>query len=375
VIQRVMIIAGEASGDLHGSGVVRELKRRHPKLEIFGVGGDRMKAAGMQLIYHINELSFMGFAEVLRHLPIIRSVKRALEMVLKFRRPDVLLLIDYPGFNLPFAATAKRNGVKVVYYISPQVWAWHRSRIKRMRGVVDKMLVIFPFEADLYRKEGVDAEFVGHPLLEVLRSNLDRKGFFKRYDLDPNRKLLGLFPGSRLQEVENIFPEMLKGARMIAREQEMQIAVAVAPTLDEKHFQPFYNLEGIHLIKGATYEAMDHSDFALVTSGTATLETALFTTPMVVVYKTSWLTYLIGRAMVRIKNIGLVNIVAGKRIVPELIQHRATGANLAREALKILRNESVLITMREELSKVRERLGEIGASQRVAERIVQMATG
>jgi lipid-A-disaccharide synthase len=370
-----MIIAGEASGDLHGSGVVRELKRRHPKLEIFGVGGDRMKAAGMQLIYHINELSFMGFAEVLRHLPIIRSVKRALEMVLKFRRPDVLLLIDYPGFNLPFAATAKRNGVKVVYYISPQVWAWHRSRIKRMRGVVDKMLVIFPFEADLYRKEGVDAEFVGHPLLEVLRSNLDRKGFFKRYDLDPNRKLLGLFPGSRLQEVENIFPEMLKGARMIAREQEMQIAVAVAPTLDEKHFQPFYNLEGIHLIKGATYEAMDHSDFALVTSGTATLETALFTTPMVVVYKTSWLTYLIGRAMVRIKNIGLVNIVAGKRIVPELIQHRATGANLAREALKILRNESVLITMREELSKVRERLGEIGASQRVAERIVQMATG
>jgi lipid-A-disaccharide synthase len=375
VIQRVMIIAGEASGDLHGSGVVRELKRKNPKLEIFGVGGDRMKAAGMQLIYHINELSFMGFAEVLRHLPVIRSVKRALEMVLKFRKPDAVLLIDYPGFNLPFAATAKQNGVKVVYYISPQVWAWHRSRIKRMRGIVDKMLVIFPFEEDLYRKEGVDAEFVGHPLLEVLRSSLDRKGFFKRYGLDPNKRLLGLFPGSRLQEIENIFPEMLKGARMIARELDMQVAVAVAPTLDEKHFQPFYDLEGIHLIKDATYELMDHSDFALVTSGTATLETALFTTPMVVVYKTSWLTYLIGRALIQIKNIGLVNIVAGKRIVPELIQYRASGTNLAKEALKILRNDSAVTAMKQELSKVRDKLGEIGASQRVAERIFQLATG
>lgn len=372
--QRVMIIAGEASGDLHGSGVVRELKRRQPAMEIFGVGGDRMKAAGMQLIYHVNELSFMGFAEVLRHLPIIRSVKRALEMVLKFRKPDVVLLIDYPGFNLPFAATAKRNGIKVVYYISPQVWAWRRSRIKRMRGVVDKMLVIFPFEADLYRKEGIDAEFVGHPLLEVLRSNLDRKGFFTRYGLDPNKKLLGLFPGSRLHEVENIFPEMLKGARIIAGERGMEVAMAIAPTLEEKHFEPFYNLDGIHLIKGATYELMDHSDFALVTSGTATLETALFTTPMVIVYKTSWPTYLIGRVLVRIRNIGLVNIVAGKRIVPELIQHRATGANLAREALKILRDESALAAMRDELSKVKEKLGEIGASRRVAERILQIAS-
>ena len=370
-----MIIAGEASGDLHGAGVVRELKKKNPKLEIFGVGGDRMKAAGMQLIYHINELSFMGFAEVLRHLPVIRSVKRALEMVLKFRKPDAVLLIDYPGFNLPFAATAKRNGVKVVYYISPQVWAWHRSRIKQMRGIVDKMLVIFPFEEDLYRKEGVDAEFVGHPLLEVLRSSLDRKGFFKRYGLDPDKRLLGLFPGSRLQEIENIFPQMLKGARTIADELEMQVAVAVAPTLEEKHFQPFYHLEGIHLIKDATYELMDYADFALVTSGTATLETALFTTPMVVVYKTSWLTYLIGRALVRIRNIGLVNIVAGKRIVPELIQYRATGANLAKEALKILRNESAVTAMKEELSKVRDKLGEIGASQRVAERIFQLATG
>jgi len=374
MVERVMIIAGEASGDLHGAGVIRELKRLSPKVEVFGVGGDKMRREGMQLIYHVNELSFMGFMEVLKHLPVIQSVKRTLESVLRYRKPEVVLLIDYPGFNLRFAATAKRCGAKVVYYISPQVWAWHKSRIKKMRGIVDKMLVIFPFEVDLYRKEGVDAEFVGHPLLEVLKSDLDRKGFFKRYGLDPEKRLLGLLPGSRKQEIEMIFPEMLKAARVIAQEEGMEIAVAVAPTLQEKYFKTFYNLDGVHLITGASYEVMDHADFALVTSGTATLETGLFGTPMVVVYKTSWPTYIIGRALIRVKNIGLVNIVAGKQIVPEFIQHQATAANLAKEALKILRNERLLGTIREELSKVKGRLGEIGASHRVAERILHVAS-
>ena len=374
MVQRVMIIAGEASGDLHGSGVVRELKRLNPRLEIFGVGGDKMRQEGMQLIYHVNELSFMGFAEVLKHLPVIQSVKRTLATVLRYRKPEVVLLIDYPGFNLRFARTAKQSGAKVVYYISPQVWAWHKSRIKKMRGVVDKMLVIFPFEVDLYHKEGLDAEFVGHPLLEVLRSDLDRKGFFKRYGLDPKKRLLGLLPGSRKQEIEMIFPKMLKAARIVAGEEDMEIAVAVAPTLQERYFEAFYDLHGVHLIKGASYEVMEHADFALVTSGTATLETGLFGTPMVVVYKTSWPTYLIGRMLIRVKNIGLVNIVAGKQIVPELIQHRATAANLAKEALEILRNKRLLATIKEELSKVKGRLGEIGASRRVAERILQAAS-
>lgn len=374
MVQRVMIIAGEASGDLHGSGVVRELKRLNPRLEIFGVGGDKMRQEGMQLIYHVNELSFMGFAEVLKHLPVIQSVKRTLATVLRYRKPEVVLLIDYPGFNLRFARTAKQSGAKVVYYISPQVWAWHKSRIKKMRGIVDKMLVIFPFEVDLYRKEGVDAEFVGHPLLEVLKTDLDRKGFFKRYGLDPKKRLLGLLPGSRKQEIEMIFPKMLKAARIVAGEEDMEIAVAVAPTLQERYFEAFYDLHGVHLIKGASYEVMEHADFALVTSGTATLETGLFGTPMVVVYKTSWPTYLIGRMLIRVKNIGLVNIVAGKQIVPELIQHRATAVTLAKEALEILRSERLLATIKEELSKVKGRLGEIGASRRVAERILQAAS-
>jgi lipid-A-disaccharide synthase len=372
MVRRVMIIAGEASGDLHGSGVVRELKKANPGIEIFGVGGDRMKAEGMQLIYHVNELGFMGFAEVLKHLPVIRSMKNTLETVLRHKKPDVVLLIDYPGFNLRFARTAKRSGAKVVYYISPQVWAWHRSRVRKMRGIVDKMLVIFPFEADLYHKEGIDAEFVGHPLLEVLKSGLDRKGFGKRYGLAADKKVLALLPGSRKQEIEMIFPEMLKAARSIAQDEDMEVVVAVAPTLQEDYFRTFYNLEGVRLVKGASYDVMQNSDFALVTSGTATLETGLFGTPLVVVYKTSWPTYIIGRLLIRVKNIGLVNIVAGKKIVPEFIQHRATASTLSREILAILRNGEKLATMKRELSMVRGKLGEIGASARVAERILQM---
>jgi lipid-A-disaccharide synthase len=372
MVKSVMIIAGEASGDLHGAGVVRELKRINPAIEIFGIGGDRMKQEGMQLIYHVNELGFMGFAEVIKHLPVIRSMKIALEAVLRFRKPDVVVLIDYPGFNLRFANSAKRSGAKVVYYISPQVWAWHRSRVKKMRGIVDKMLVIFPFEVDLYRNEGIDAEFVGHPLLEVLTSGLDRKNFVKRYELDPQKKILALLPGSRMQEIEKIFPEMLRAGRTIAKAESMELVVAVAPTLQEEHFRTFYNVDGIHLVKNASYEVMANSDFALVTSGTATLETGLFGTPMVVIYKTSWPTYFLGRLLIRLKSIGLVNIVAGKQIVPEFIQHRASAPRIAREVIRLLQQSDLLASMKQELQSVKGRLGEFGASQRVAQRILQM---
>lgn len=372
MIQRIMIIAGEASGDLHGSGVVRELKRIQPSLDIYGVGGDRMKREGMELIYHINELGIMGFVEVLKHLPFIKAMEHALEQIVKFKRPDVLLLIDYPGFNIRFARIAKRYGVPIVYYISPQVWAWNRSRVKKMRGLIDTMLVIFQFETDFYRAEGIDAEFVGHPLLEVLETELDRKNFCKRFGLDEEKRILALFPGSRKQEIDYIFPEMLSAARHIASIRNIEIVVGVAPTLDEEYFRTLYNLQGIHLIKGMIYDVMAHADFALVTSGTATLETACFGTPMVVVYKTSWPTYLIGRALVKIGSIGLVNIVAGSRIVPECIQHKATARKLAREALRLLDDEQQMGEMKTRLLKVKDLLGTAGASRRVAERILQM---
>ena len=373
MVKRVMIIAGEASGDLHGSGVVRELKRIDANIDIYGVGGDKMKREGMSLVYHIRELGFMGFFEVLKHLPFVKTMERTLEQIVKFKKPDVLLLIDYPGFNLRFAAIAKRYGVKIVYYISPQVWAWNKGRVKKMRGLVDKMLVIFPFEVEFYRNEGIDAEFVGHPLMEVLETQLDKSSFCKRYGIDSGKDIIALFPGSRLQEIENIFPSMLQAAKGIAAELDMEIAVGVAPTLEEKYFKTFFKVDDVHLIKGSIYELMQNAHFAFVTSGTATLETACFATPMFVVYRTSWLTYLVGRAMIRVKNIGLVNIVAEKRIVPEFIQHQATARNLMRSALEFLRDPERMSDMKLELSKIRGMLGAHGASRTVAERIVQMA--
>jgi lipid-A-disaccharide synthase len=372
VVKRVMIIAGEASGDLHGSGVVRELKRLAPGIDVYGVGGDKMKREGLENIYHINELGFMGFAEVIKHLPFIKAMEHTLEQIIKFKRPDVLVLIDYPGFNLRFARIAKRYDVKIVYYISPQVWAWHKSRVKKLRALVDKMLVIIPFEVDFYRAEGIDAEFVGHPLLEALEPALDRKNFCKRFELDVQKKILALLPGSRKQEIELIFPVMLSAARRIAAEKDMEIVVGVAPTIEEQYFRTLYNLKDVHLITGLTYDVMTNADFAFVTSGTATLETACFGTPMFVVYKTSWLTYCIGRLLVRVKNIGLVNIVAGRTIVPEFIQHRANAKELAKSALRLLNDEKQLKDMKIELSKVKGMLGSTGASKKVAERILEM---
>jgi lipid-A-disaccharide synthase len=373
MVNRVMVIAGEASGDLHGSGVVRELRHLHTGIDIYGVGGDRMRNEGMTVVFHINELSFMGFAEVVKHLPMVFTMEKTLEQLLTLKRPDVVVLIDYPGFNLRFAKIAKRYGIKVVYYISPQVWAWRKSRITKMRGVVDQMLVVFPFEVPLYTDEGIAAEFVGHPLVEVLHTQQDRQEFFTQHGLDPQKRLVVLLPGSRVQEVDHIFPVMRSAARRIAERLNLQVAVGVAPTLDEEYFRAMHHADDMLLMKHATYDLMAHADLAIVTSGTATLETALFGTPMMVVYKTSWLTYLIGRLLVRVKNIGLVNIVAGKQIVPEFVQHRATVRNLVSEATAILQDANRLRTMKAELSRLRSLLGASGASRRVAERILQMA--
>ncbi len=371
---RVMIIAGEASGDLHGSSVVRELKRRRPDCDIYGIGGDKMQAAGMDIIYHIRELSIMGFWEVVQHLPLIRSVERTLDALLKVRKPDVLVLIDYPGFNLRFARAARKYGIKILYYISPQVWAWNPGRVRKMKGVIDEMLVVFPFEVELYRKEGIDVEFVGHPLLEVLDEPQGKDEFCKRYGLNGDTFILGLFPGSRRQEIENIFPAMLGAARLLHNEIGVQIAVGIASVLELDFIKSFVRDDfPVTLIQNATYDVMKNADVALVTSGTATLETACFGTPMIVVYKTSLVTYIIGRLLVRIKNIGLVNIVAGKKIVPELLQWNVTPQRLAGETLKMLHDERSRREISDNLSAVKGKLGTYGASARVADAVLSMA--
>jgi lipid-A-disaccharide synthase len=371
---RVMIIAGEASGDMHGAGVVRELKRREPACEIYGIGGDKMQAAGMELVYHIRELAVMGFWEVVQHLPLLKSVERTLKALLVGRRPDVLLLIDYPGFNLRFAPAARNLGIKIVYYISPQVWAWNPGRIGKMKGIIDKMLVVFPFELDLYRKEGIDAEFVGHPLLEIFTEPQSKKDFCKRYGFSGDYPILGLFPGSRKQELERIFPQMLGAARILHERLGVQVAVGVSSILELDFVRSFIRDESfIMLIQNATHDVMKNADIAFVTSGTATLETAYYQTPMVVVYKTSWLSYLIARLLVRIKNIGLVNIVAGKQIVPELIQGRVTPDRLAQEGISLLQDERRRKEISSLLGCIKDNLGTAGASARVADTILSFA--
>ena len=257
-----------------------------PSIEIFGIGGEKMKQEGMTLTYHVRELSFMGFLEVLRHLPLIRSVKRTLEQLLILKKPDVVLLIDYPGFNLRFARIAKKYGIKVVYYISPQVWAWKKGRVKKMPAIVDKMLVVFPFEEEIYRKVGVDVSFVGHPLLEELDVQFSRAQFCKRFSIDPSKKILALIPGSRRQEIKDLFSVMARSAGVLLQSENFEIVVGVAPNLGRELFDLYVppNVP-LHYVENATHEAMKYAELAIVTSGTATLETACFETPMIVVYR------------------------------------------------------------------------------------------
>lgn len=368
------MIAGEASGDAHGAGVVRELKKRAPSMEVFGIGGEKMKQEGMDLTYHVRELSFMGFVEVLNHLPLIRSVERTMEQLLILKRPDVVVLIDYPGFNLRFARKAKNRGVKVVYYISPQVWAWKKGRVKRMAAVIDKMLVVFPFEEKIYREKGIDVQFVGHPLLEELNVEFSRAQFCKRFGIDAGKKIVALIPGSRPQEIRNLFSVMARAAGTLQQEEQCEVAVAVAPDLPRELFDTYLPAGvKLHFVQNATHDVMKHADVAIVTSGTATLETACFETPMVVVYRTSWPTYLLARMLVRIRNISIVNIVAGRTIVPELVQRRATVSRILNIVSDLYRNEQRRTAMKKDLSEVKGLLGARGASANVAAAILAIS--
>jgi lipid-A-disaccharide synthase len=369
-----MIVAGEASGDLHGSGVVRELKKKNPAISVFGVGGDLMKHEGMEVIHHINTLSVMGFAEVIRHLPEIRRVEQSLTRVLDERRPQVVVLIDYPGFNLRFAVKVKKRGIPILYYISPQIWAWHRSRLQRIKTLVNQVNVIFPFEVDLYQNAGVPVQFVGHPLLERLRSSGRKEDFQREHGFATDAPLVSLFPGSRLQEIRMILPAMLLAAKRLKSLFGVQVAIGVSAGFGRLIADEFLGDDkDIRALENATYGLMEHSDAAVVTSGTATLETAWFGTPMVVVYRTSPLTFALGKMLVRVPHIGLVNIVSGSEVVPELLQNRMTPRSIVAAVSRILTDVAYNRSVRERLIALREKLGTPGASARVAANIIALA--
>ena len=362
----LLVIAGEVSGDMHAAGVVRELQKRDPEMKFWGVGGSRLRECGMEILYDVKDMAVMGLAEVLRRYGFF---KRALDHVLEEaarRRPDAVLLVDYPGFNLRVAEQLKKAGLPVIYYICPQVWAWHRSRIRKIARIVDHLLVIFPFEVDVFKDTGLRVDFVGHPLTDAPEETVS--------DLPwQGSPRLALLPGSRKQEIHRILPAML-GAVEKLRVEHPNLAVLVACPSDQvagwvqEFAGPRNNL--FRAVTGKTRAVLRTARAALVKSCTSTIEAALAGCPMVLVYKTSWLTYALGRLLVRVPHIGMVNIVAGCPVVPELIQQQATPDTIARAVSPLLSHTSAHDRMKQDLFEVQKLMGKGGASLQAAELIL-----
>jgi lipid-A-disaccharide synthase len=366
---RVLLIAGEASGDLHGADLLRALRARIPALEVFGIGGEGLRKAGMDTLVDASDVATVGVVEGARHLRALFGVYRTLVRRLRENPPDLCILIDFPEFNLRIARAAKRAGVPVLYYIGPQVWAWRRGRVRTIARRVDRLAVVFPFEPALYAGRDCGVEFVGHPLLDRVVTTRPRAATLAAHGLSADRSLVLLLPGSRRAEIERILPAMLDAARELATDPKRQFALGLAPTVSRAAVEALVERAGVPIavIAGETYDLMAAADLALVTSGTATLECALLECPMIVVYRLAQLTYALGRLLIRgVEHIAMPNIVAGRAIVPELIQRRATGPAIAAAARAILDTPGRRAVMVNELRAVRERLGRGGAAARAA---------
>jgi lipid-A-disaccharide synthase len=372
---RVMLSCGEASGDLYAGALVEALRTREPDIEVFGLGGDRFKAAGGRLIGDFHGLAVTGLLEAVRILPDSYAMYRRLVQAAKDNRPDVLVLIDYPDFNFRLMAAVKRLGVPVVYYVSPQLWAWRPGRIQTMKALVDRVLPIFPFEEALYKSEGVDVRFVGHPLVELVQVKDSREELTRRLDLDPSRPIVALLPGSRPNELHRIVPVLAAAVPRIASAVVgTQFLVARAPNLPDSYFMPFQGSGAtVRIVEGATDDVLAASDAVITASGTATIQTALHNRPMVVVYRLSPVTYKLGKPLVRVSMFSMVNLVAGERVVQELIQEECTPERVAAEAVDLLTNHERVGDMKEQLARVREKLGGQGASGRAADAILEVA--
>jgi len=371
--KKLFVLAGEVSGDMHAAGVIAELLEARPDIGVFGIGGQKLRALGAELLYDTAQMSIMGIVDVLKHAGFLRRVIRDLKAAVEREKPFAALLVDYPGMNLMMARFLHKLGIPVIYYISPQVWAWKEGRVKAIRAHVDRLLVIFDFEVEFFRSHDINAEFVGHPVIEELAevTMSSREHFFEKYALSPETRLVGLLPGSRKQEIAHIFPEMLQAARLLKSGYPVVFLFGRAPNLDEDAYRVLSQYPDLSVIECSAYEVMQYSELVLVTSGTATFESLCFGVPMIVVYKTGKLNYLIGRQLVKLKNISLANIVAkglmsSERAVPELIQHEACAAEIHRHARMILDDANVASTMRMELLAARAKLAEVSPSPRVA---------
>jgi lipid-A-disaccharide synthase len=375
---RVMISCGEPSGDLYAGALASAILALEPDAIVTGFGSERLRGAGASLVRDFKGLSVTGLTEALRVVPRSWQIYRALVRAAEADPPDVFVPIDFPDFNFVLARALHRRGVPVVYYISPQLWAWRRGRLKTMKRVVDRVLVIFPFEAPFYEDAGVPVTFVGHPLLEMTGPPVAREAFLRGHGLDPARPVVALLPGSRRNELRAMLPDLVRAAGLIAaRLPEAQFLVARAPHLADDLFAPLDEWRasgaGPVVLEGLTDAVLACADVALLASGTVTVQAALHGCPMVVVYRVGPLTYAIGKPLVRVDTYAMANLVAGRRVVPELIQDAFTPQAVAAEALRVLTDPGHAARVKAELAAVRAKLGTAGASRRAAEAVIAAA--
>lgn len=385
----LMIVAGEASGDKHGASLVRSLRQLYPEMEFefFGAGGDEMRAAGVETLVDAGEVAIIGIPEIARAFGRLYRAYRRLLKAARERRPSAIVLIDWPDFNMRLARRLHLEGFKIVYYISPQVWAWRRYRVRAIRRDVDRMLVILPFEEEFYRRAGIEVEYVGHPLAEAVRPSATRDEFIGRHGLDRSRTIIALLPGSRRKEVHYHLPAMLDAARRLragdpaSAFHNPQFIIPLATTIAREQIESVIEEANarrdieIAVIERDTYDALEYAEFAIVASGTATVEAALTGTPMVIVYKGSELNWRLIRPLIHLDTFGMVNLIAGRRVVPELMQRDVTGERIASEVRAILSDAARLSQMLRDLEEVRERLraGGAAAASKAARAVMETA--
>jgi lipid-A-disaccharide synthase len=366
--KQVMLVVGEASGDIHGADLVRALSGKDPTLRFFGVAGEQLKQTNFDALLNVSQLAGMGFVELAGSVRSIWQAYRTLSQAMRERRPDLLVLIDFPEFNLRLAKLAKKLKVPVLYYISPQIWAWRRGRVRQIARCVDHMAVVFPFEVPFYEKWGVKVSFVGHPLLDIVRSRESREGVLAQLALDAEKRTIAILPGSRRGEILHHLPVLLDAAFRLSQDSAVQFFVIRASTVDRRELESMLKRVSLRIpiVEDQRYDAVNACDLAWTASGTVTVEAALLLKPMIIVYRLSWLTYALARMLVKIKHVGMVNIMAGKKVVPELIQADFTAEGVVKETRNLLENRDLRDRIVRKLVALRAKLGTPGAANRVA---------
>ncbi len=372
---RILVVAGEASGDTHASELVAALRARRPDLTFFGMGGARLASQGVELLFDAREVSVMGITEVLPRIPRILQILKGLAEAAADRKPDVAILVDIPDFNLRLAKKLKALGVPVAYYVSPMIWAWRRGRVRTIKRLVDRMLCILPFEEAFYREAGVSARYVGSPVVEQMPAPDTATAFRERLGLAKDAPTLALLPGSRMSEIRRLLPDMVEAAKRLASERPgLQVVVPVAPTIDRTEVTSRFEGSGVTpiLVEGRAPEVVGASDAAVVASGTAVLEAGLMQRPLVVVYRVSRITYWVGRLMLKVAFVSLINLLAGRKVVPELLQDDMSPERIAEEVRRVWIPGAPREDMLQGLAEMRGRLGETGAAARAAESVLEL---